>query len=207
MMVKLSSAEADGIGLWRSLVAHLTGGQGVAGSNPVSPTKKVPETQGFPGLLRLNELIHSPKTHHFHPSSNPDTLQCDTGLLLPVACATTAASNSAVRDPSANRTISDSFSMTSACSSVWDRPKSGATREGSGQAPIRSQQSVGLRQRGSRGEFCLNHSQSQATGVPTCAKDAIEPGTPSRGSASRGQLPSICSDLSWRLETPIATSL
>ena len=39
MMVKLSSAEADGIGLWRSLVAHLTGGQGVAGSNPVSPTE------------------------------------------------------------------------------------------------------------------------------------------------------------------------
>ena len=29
---------AAGIGLWRSLVAHLTGGQGVAGSNPVSPT-------------------------------------------------------------------------------------------------------------------------------------------------------------------------
>ena len=35
---------ADGLtrgashGLWRSLVAHLTGGQGVAGSNPVSPT-------------------------------------------------------------------------------------------------------------------------------------------------------------------------
>ena len=26
-------------GLWRSLVAHLTGGQGVAGSNPVSPTE------------------------------------------------------------------------------------------------------------------------------------------------------------------------
>src|ERR1700722_7526260 len=26
-------------GLWRSLVAHLTGGQVVAGSNPVSPTK------------------------------------------------------------------------------------------------------------------------------------------------------------------------
>ena len=25
-------------GMWRSLVAHLTGGQGVAGSNPVSPT-------------------------------------------------------------------------------------------------------------------------------------------------------------------------
>src|SRR5689334_11946045 len=27
-------------GLWRSLVAHLTGGQGVAGSNPVSPTRR-----------------------------------------------------------------------------------------------------------------------------------------------------------------------
>ena len=26
-------------GLWRSLVAHVTGGHGVAGSNPVSPTK------------------------------------------------------------------------------------------------------------------------------------------------------------------------
>ena len=26
------------VGLWRSLVAHLTGGQGVAGSNPVTPT-------------------------------------------------------------------------------------------------------------------------------------------------------------------------
>lgn len=29
---------SGGSGLWRSLVAHLTGGQGVAGSNPVSPT-------------------------------------------------------------------------------------------------------------------------------------------------------------------------
>src|SRR5690606_14761642 len=27
-------------GMWRSLVAHLTGGQGVAGSNPVIPTEK-----------------------------------------------------------------------------------------------------------------------------------------------------------------------
>ena len=26
--------------MWRSLVAHLTGGQGVAGSNPVIPTKQ-----------------------------------------------------------------------------------------------------------------------------------------------------------------------
>ena len=27
--------------MWRSLVAHLTGGQGVAGSNPVIPTKYI----------------------------------------------------------------------------------------------------------------------------------------------------------------------
>jgi hypothetical protein len=36
-------------GLWRSLVAHLTGGQGVAGSNPVSPTdvmsQDIPDTR------------------------------------------------------------------------------------------------------------------------------------------------------------------
>ena len=31
----------DGGGMWRSLVAHLTGGQGVAGSNPVIPTISV----------------------------------------------------------------------------------------------------------------------------------------------------------------------
>ncbi|KAJ1684297.1 hypothetical protein LUZ63_020590 [Rhynchospora breviuscula] len=37
--------ETGGIGLWRSLVAHLTGGQGVAGSNPVSPTTK-PQVRG-----------------------------------------------------------------------------------------------------------------------------------------------------------------
>lgn len=47
MMVKLSSEESDGIGLWRSLVAHLTGGQGVAGSNPVSPTKRSRKLKGF----------------------------------------------------------------------------------------------------------------------------------------------------------------
>ena len=30
--------KAGSFGTWRSLVAHLTGGQGVAGSNPVVPT-------------------------------------------------------------------------------------------------------------------------------------------------------------------------
>ena len=32
-------SSSTAFGLWRSLVAHLTGGQGVAGSNPVSPTR------------------------------------------------------------------------------------------------------------------------------------------------------------------------
>ena len=40
-----------GIGLWRSLVAHLTGGQGVAGSNPVSPTVKSRKLTGFRDFL------------------------------------------------------------------------------------------------------------------------------------------------------------
>ncbi len=35
-------------GLWRSLVAHYTGGVGVAGSNPVSPTNFPGH---FPGLF------------------------------------------------------------------------------------------------------------------------------------------------------------
>ena len=34
-------------GLWRSLVAHVTGGHGVAGSNPVSPTERVSFRDGF----------------------------------------------------------------------------------------------------------------------------------------------------------------
>ncbi len=36
------------IGTWRSLVAHLTGGQGVAGSNPVVPTSEVAGRRSFP---------------------------------------------------------------------------------------------------------------------------------------------------------------
>src|SRR5438876_3618215 len=41
----IASARADGT--WRSLVAHLTGGQGVAGSNPAVPT-------GFSNTLGTN---------------------------------------------------------------------------------------------------------------------------------------------------------
>ena len=33
-----SAANARGVGEWRRLVAHLVWDQGVAGSNPVSPT-------------------------------------------------------------------------------------------------------------------------------------------------------------------------
>lgn len=43
-------------GLWRSLVAHLTGGQGVAGSNPVSPTEvyagQIPRGVTKPGFVQ-----------------------------------------------------------------------------------------------------------------------------------------------------------
>lgn len=39
---------SDPNGLWRSLVAHYTGGVGVAGSNPVSPTNFPGH---FPGLF------------------------------------------------------------------------------------------------------------------------------------------------------------
>ena len=43
-------------GLWRSLVAHLTGGQGVAGSNPVSPTEAASELRirRSEAVLKLN---------------------------------------------------------------------------------------------------------------------------------------------------------
>src|SRR4029077_12093726 len=36
------------VGAWRSPVAHLTGGQGVAGSNPVAPTNFIPHGAGNP---------------------------------------------------------------------------------------------------------------------------------------------------------------
>ena len=44
-------------GLWRSLVAHLTGGQGVAGSNPVVPTSFSGELENkcFPTRLSFSE--------------------------------------------------------------------------------------------------------------------------------------------------------
>ena len=41
-----------GRGVWRSLVAYLTGGQGVVGSNPVTPTNnKSAKPKGFADFL------------------------------------------------------------------------------------------------------------------------------------------------------------
>ena len=54
-------------GLWRSLVAHLTGGQGVAGSNPVSPTTFVQVRASNPhriGMI-LGPRCHSGVTRAF----------------------------------------------------------------------------------------------------------------------------------------------
>ena len=45
---RLTSTTGSHFGLWRSLVAHLTGGQGVAGSNPVSPTEETAGQRPFP---------------------------------------------------------------------------------------------------------------------------------------------------------------
>ena len=44
-------------GMWRSLVAHLTGGQGVAGSNPVIPTNNYgPDIVNSSGLFILKAI-------------------------------------------------------------------------------------------------------------------------------------------------------
>ena len=52
------------IGEWRSLVAHLTGGQVAAGSNPVSPTiKKSLEFQAFRGFFVLTEIHNIPPNY------------------------------------------------------------------------------------------------------------------------------------------------
>ncbi len=44
--------------MWRSLVAHLTGGQGVAGSNPVIPTFVLSQGIGVagPACLRVRQF-------------------------------------------------------------------------------------------------------------------------------------------------------
>ena len=42
------------VGAWRSLVAHLTGGQGVVGSNPAAPTNLFNRLGYF---LKLSNLL------------------------------------------------------------------------------------------------------------------------------------------------------
>ncbi len=43
--------------MWRSLVAHLTGGQGVAGSNPVIPTTFARESATKVQRPSLTEVV------------------------------------------------------------------------------------------------------------------------------------------------------
>ena len=52
-------AASTGIGTWRSLVAHYTGGVGVAGSNPVVPTSGFSEMGISGGFGATNELPRS----------------------------------------------------------------------------------------------------------------------------------------------------
>jgi hypothetical protein len=46
-------------GLWRSLVAHLTGGQGVASSNLASPTEPFRYMQGIRGIMEVSSGRYS----------------------------------------------------------------------------------------------------------------------------------------------------
>ncbi len=49
-------------GMWRSLVAHLTGGQVVAGSNPVIPTRKKASKVLTLGAFFLHKIRFIPDT-------------------------------------------------------------------------------------------------------------------------------------------------
>ena len=51
-ILSLGAAETQYLGMWRSLVAHLTGGQGVAGSNPVIPTN-IHNSQEYDAFRRI----------------------------------------------------------------------------------------------------------------------------------------------------------
>ena len=58
-------------GMWRSLVAHLTGGQGVAGSNPVIPTES-PGNLRVPGTSSLARYEHVTENLPPCASSTPE---------------------------------------------------------------------------------------------------------------------------------------
>jgi hypothetical protein len=61
------------LGLWRSLVAHLTGGQGVAGSNPVSPTNRLT-------IFSRDQASSAHAEHHLVASRDKARIRLPTGL-------------------------------------------------------------------------------------------------------------------------------
>ena len=63
-------------GLWRSLVAHLTGGQGVAGSNPVNPTSLIAGQRFIVSDLFYLRPRDCEKWHgNFVDTLNPESLR------------------------------------------------------------------------------------------------------------------------------------
>ena len=62
--------------MWRSLVAHLTGGQGVAGSNPVIPTETSRKLEGFRDFLGrgIESLIETHRIELSAPALGGTTL-------------------------------------------------------------------------------------------------------------------------------------
>ena len=59
-----------GDGLWRSLVAHYTGGVGVAGSNPVSPTGQIAVQRHFSEVREVPFRVPHPSLYPNPPTSN-----------------------------------------------------------------------------------------------------------------------------------------
>src|SRR5699024_12585235 len=59
-LVEVAARDAEADGLWRSLVAHLTGGEGVVGSNPASPTERNAVQGRLPTREAAPDLISAP---------------------------------------------------------------------------------------------------------------------------------------------------
>ncbi len=100
-------------GLWRSLVAHLTGGQGVAGSNPVSPTKceKVAQRatfSHFPGRETGEHLRAGGPPARGAPGAAPPRLGEHQGQIPSCQAATGAEHRSAPRAEHPDAALCDS---------------------------------------------------------------------------------------------------
>jgi hypothetical protein len=78
----LVSACRHSHGLWRSLVAHLTGGQGVASSNLVSPTARAPITH-VSGASVLAGAARSSRTCGLPRAQTPPQRTHGIGLGMP----------------------------------------------------------------------------------------------------------------------------